>query len=201
MGETPVTQALWQAVMGSNPSHFKESGPEAPVERVSWEDVQHFLKTVNDTMSTGAFRLPTEAEWEYAARAGSRGPFALPCDYRESNKEGKVPGLDRFAWYSENSGGHTHPVGELEPNAWGLHDVHGNVEEWCQDWFGDYPTGRRTDYAGSRTGGFRVLRGGSWYSVGRIPRSARRGWCGCGPGIRISVGGFRLVWSPSAPQG
>lgn len=155
---TPVTQALWQAVMGNNPSHFK--GPDLPVEEVSWEDVQDFIQKLNQMLGTDSLRLPTEAEWEYACRAGTTG-----ARYGE---------LDEVAWYKYNSDGETHPVRQKAPNAWGLYDMLGNVYEWCQDWYGSYQMGAVTDPMGPSTGSRRVIRGGSWHSDAGFVRAALR---------------------------
>ncbi len=126
---TEVTQSQWQAVMGSTPSDFK--GPDLPVEQVSWDDAQAFISKLNALGDGYRYRLPTEAEWEYAARAGTTGPYAGD--------------LDAMAWYSQNSGNKTHPVGTKAPNAWGLYDMHGNVWEWTQDWDGAYSSSAVTD--------------------------------------------------------
>ncbi|HVF28549.1 MAG TPA: formylglycine-generating enzyme family protein [Pyrinomonadaceae bacterium] len=172
MGKFEVTQAQWEAVMGgtagahagrgdkktaeddaaagSDPSHFK--GSTLPVENVSWEDVQQFLRALNARDSRHAYRLPTEAEWEYACRAGSRG------DSAES--------LNAVAWYRENSQNQTQPVGEKEPNAWGLYDMRGNVWEWVQDWYSPvyYKNSPAVNPQGPESGSYRVYRGGSWHS-------------------------------------
>ena len=148
LGKYEVTQAEWQAVMGSNPSHFDECGPTCPVEEVSWNDVQEFIRKLNAAVGVERYRLPTEAEWEYAARAGTAGE--------------RYGNLDAIAWYNGNSGGRTHPVGRKAPNAWGLYDMLGNVFEWVQDWYGDYPGGAVTDPRGPASGSTRVLRGGGW---------------------------------------
>jgi formylglycine-generating enzyme required for sulfatase activity len=144
-----VTQAQWVSVMKSNPSHF--NGPDLPVEQVSWNDVQEFLEKLNALHDGYHYRLPTEAEWEYAARAGST--------------EARSGSLDEIAWYSLNSGSHTHPVGQKRPNAWGLYDTLGNVWEWVQDWYEPeyYKYGPDADPAGPETGQSRALRGGSWF--------------------------------------
>ena len=131
MQTTEVTQGQWRKVMGSNPSKFTNCGDNCPVEKVSWEDCQQFIQKLNGMEGTRKYRLPTEAEWEYAARAGTTGAYAGD--------------LDAMAWYDDNSGGKTHAVGGKSPNAWGLYDMHGNVYEWCQDWKGNYPSGSVTD--------------------------------------------------------
>ncbi len=174
---TPVTQALWQAVMGNNPSRFK--GPDLPVENVSWDDAQEFIQKLNQMLGTDSLRLPTEAEWEYACRAGTTG-----ARYGE---------LGEVAWYYDNSDQKTHPVGQKAPNAWGLYDMLGNVWEWCQDWHGSYPSGPVTDPTGPSAGSIRVFRGGSWYSYARFVRAAFR--FSDGPRNRIDDVGFRLARS------
>ena len=159
LGKYPVTQAQWQSVMGNNPSHFK--GEVRPVENVSWDDFQEFLKSVNASLKYGV-RLPTEAEWEYACRARTTGSY------------GGTGRLDEMGWHAGNSGMTTHPVGQKRPNAWGLFDMHGNVWEWCNDRYGNYPLGTVSDPTGPASGGTRVLRGGSWYNGARDCRSAYR---------------------------
>jgi formylglycine-generating enzyme required for sulfatase activity len=175
MGKYEVTQAQWEAVMGNNPSNFK--GPDLPVETVSWDDVQEFISKLNQSDNKYQYRLPTEAEWEYAARAGSTGDYAGD--------------LDAMAWYSNNSGNTTHPVGQKQANAWGLHDMHGNVWEWCQDWYGPYAEGVVTDPQGPSSGSYRVARGGGWPSPAQRCRSAYRG--NAAPGARRNLLGSRLV--------
>jgi len=125
MGKYEVTQAQWKAVMGENPSRFK--GDDHPVENVSWEDVQQFIQKLNAKEGKEACRLPTEAEWEYAARAGTTTIYSFGNNASQ---------LGNYAWYDENSGNTTHPVGDKPPNPWGLYDMHGNVWEWVQDWYG-----------------------------------------------------------------
>ena len=174
MGKYPVTQAQWQAVMGNNPSKFK--GADRPVEQVSWNDCQEFVKTLNANPSysplnqggqRGVFRLPTEAEWEYACRAGSETIYAFGDDPAQ---------LGTYAWFSENSGSETHPVGQKSPNAWGLCDMHGNVLEWCQDWFAEtyYANSPQENPQGPSSGQYRLLRGGSWCYNTTCCRSASR---------------------------
>ena len=186
MQTTPVTQAQWQAVMGNNPAYFKSVGSDAPVERVSWNDVQEFIQKLNSTTKETQFRLPTEAEWEYACRAGSTTAYCFGDD--ESL-------LEQYAWYDKNAGDTTHPVGQLTPNAWGLYDMHGNVWEWCADWQGDYPSGAVTDPTGPTSfGAFRALRGGAWFSYARNCRAAYR-WRARRPSDRDDSIGFRLVFT------
>ena len=181
VGRVPVTQAQWRAVMGTSPSTFP--GDDRPVETVSWEDAQAFVARLS-AAGCGAFRLPTEAEWEYACRAGSRATYCFGDDAGE---------LGEYAWTSDNAEGATHPVGQKRPNAWGLHDVHGNVWEWCQDFYADYPAGRVTDPEGAPSGliGARVFRGGCWRGGADFAASAHRG--GRGPRFRDAVVGVRLV--------
>ena len=176
MGRHEVTQGQWEAVTGSNPSSFKECGADCPVEMVSWEDVQVFLERLNGMDGEWEYRLPTEAEWEYAARAGTRGD--------------RYGALDAVAWHAGNSGERTHPVGRKAANGWGLHDMLGNVWEWVQDWKGDYPGGTVTDPTGPSAGSTRVYRGGSWNNNARYCAPYR---CSSGPGLRYSNLGFRLL--------
>ena len=177
MGKYEVTQAQWEAVMGSNPSRFKNCGGDCPVEAVSWEDVQEFIGKLNARSGGRPYRLPTEAEWEYAARAGTT--------------EDRYGDLDEIAWYRSNSRSTTHLVGEKAANAWGLHDMLGNVWEWVQDWYGSYPGGSVTAPTGPGSGSYRVNRGGSWGNIASICRSADRNWYS--PGSRGSILGFRLL--------
>jgi formylglycine-generating enzyme required for sulfatase activity len=164
LGKYQVTQAQWEKAMGTNPSGFK--GADLPVETVSWNDCQAFLKK----LGSGA-RLPTEAEWEYACRAGTTS--ALNSGKVLTTEYGLCPNLDEVAWYCENSES-THPVGQKRPNAWGLHDMHGNVWNWCSDWYGAYPAGAASDPYGAQNGSARVLRGGSWSLIAPRCRSAGR---------------------------
>ena len=173
MMETEVTQKQWKAVMGNNPSRFK--GVNLPVEHVSWNDCQEFCTKC--TKLGLPVQLPTEAQWEYACRAGTKGAFAGP--------------IDDMAWYSSNSGSKTHPVGTKKANAWGLCDMHGNVWEWCADWNGDYPSGSVADPTGPSSGSDRVYRGGDWSYCAQLCRSACRR-CD-GPGYRGFNLGFRVV--------
>lgn len=187
MQTTEVTQGQWRRVMGDNPSSFGSCGDDCPVEKVSWEDVQKFIKKLNSMEGTDKYRLPTEAQWEYAARAGSATRF-----YTGDSEED----LSRAGWYgsfdgSGNSGGKTHPVGQKIPNAWGLYDMHGNVWEWVTDWMGAYPSGSVIDPVGPSTGSPRVARGGSYISYAKHCRSANR--LLCVPGLSIYDLGFRLI--------
>ncbi len=182
LGETPVTQGQWEAVKGSNPSRFQ--GPDRPVECVSWDDAKEFIQRLNGKERTTRHRLPAEAEWEYACRSGGGGMYCF------GNGESI---LGDYAWYDDNSGDETHPVGRKKPNAWGLYDMHGNVLEWCEDWYGDYLPGFIRDPEGPSSGSQRVLRGGSWSYVAKVCRSANRSRRD--PGYRYSNRGFRLARS------
>jgi formylglycine-generating enzyme required for sulfatase activity len=214
MGKFEVTQAQWQAVMGGSPSQFR--GPQFPVDHVSWNDSQLFLDALNKIVPGGGFRLPTEAEWEYACRAGSDSRFECGENDRD---------LGRGAWFRDNSGAHkplgwinhalhvnsilttlgvpwrmptwgTSPVGTKPSNAWGFHDLHGSMWEWCQDWYGDsyYKESPPVDPTGPASGKFRVLRGGSWFSIGLDCRSCNRSRYE--PTERSEVTGFRVVYVP-----
>ncbi len=186
LGKYEVTQEQWQAVMGSNPSNFDECGRTCPVERVSWQDAQGFIEELNLQEGVSVYRLPTEAEWEYGARAGTQ------TTYHFGNAANR---LGQYGWYDENSGGRTtHPVGQKRPNAWGLFDMHGNVWEWVADWYGAYPRSAVTDPRGPRTGASRVNRGGSWSSNARHCRAASRS--NDAPGDRYLNLGFRLARTP-----
>ena len=162
IGRYEVTQEEWQAVMGSNPSNFK--GVKRPVDNVSWNDCQEFIRKLN-AMTGRRFRLPTEAEWEYAARGGNR---SQGYKYSGSNN------LNSVAWYADNSGNTTHDVGLKSPNELGIYDMSGNVWEWCSDWYGNYSSSSQTNPTGSYSGSIRVSRGGSWYSDARYCRVSTR---------------------------
>ena len=162
IGKTEVTQALWTAVMGNNPSYFK--GDNLPVEKVSWDDCQKFISKLN-SLTGQNFRLPTEAEWEFAARGGNNSNH---YQYSGSNKLGDV------AWYNGNSGGKTHVVATKQPNELGLYDMSGNVGEWCSDWFGNYSSSSLTNPTGPNSGSSRVFRGGGWCDLARNCRSSFR---------------------------
>jgi formylglycine-generating enzyme required for sulfatase activity len=200
IGKYPVTQKLWQEVMGSNPSHFK--GDDLPVEKVSWDDVQDFLKKLNAKFPGHGFRLPTEAEWEFAARGG-----ALSKGYQYAGSDD----LQEVGWFWENSGDkplssewkadlvqknncRTHPVGQKKANELGLYDMSGNVWEWCADWYGDYAAEAQKNPEGPKTGTYRVIRGGSWGGTARTCRVAFRNRVA--PEYRDDDLGFRLVSSP-----
>ena len=178
IGETEVTQALWQAVMGKNPSRYK--GSNRPVGQVSWNDCQEFIERLN-TLTGRRFRLPTEAEWEYAARGGKK---SRGYKYSGSNKIADV------AWYYSNSRSPTHEVKTKQSNELGLYDMSGNVNEWCQDWYGSYSSGSQTNPTGLSTGFQRVFRGGDWNSYARDCRSSYR-FCNT-PSHRSDAIGLRL---------
>jgi formylglycine-generating enzyme required for sulfatase activity len=186
LGKYLVTQEQWEAMMGSNPSHFK--GPKNPVEQVSWDDCQLYLEKLNAKIGTqsGKFGLPTAAQWEYACRAGSTTRY---CFGDDESKFGE------YAWYVENSGITTHPVGQKKPNAWGLYDMHGNVWEWCQDWNEDYKKSPVDDPSGPTEGSVRVFRGGSWYHVAKHCRSAIR--LSHLPRYKYADLGFRVALIPA----
>ena len=208
MSKYEVTQALWQAVMGKNPAYFKGCGKNCPIENVSWNDVQTFLFRLN-LLTDGGYRLPTEAEWEYAARAGTNSAtYAGDPVWEGANN---APGLDPIAWYSGNSqvtykGGKycedweemqhparrcgTHPVGKKHPNHWGLYDMLGNVWEWTQDWYGFYSSSRSDGRAPTR-GNMKVARGGSW--SGSLDRNRAAARYAFGPREKVNNLGFRLI--------
>jgi len=185
MSKYEVTQAQWKAVMGSNPSSF--SGCDnCPVESVSWNDIQTFIQKLN-AQSGQTYRLPTEAEWEYAAGGGANNRSKWAGTNNESD-------LGTYAWFTSNSGYKTHPVGQKQPNSLGLYDMSGNVWEWCSDWYGTYPSGSQTNPTGAATGSSRVSRGGSWSNSAQYCRSAYRNYDT--PDRRSGGLGFRLVLAP-----
>ena len=174
LGKYEVTQEQWQAVMGNNPSKF--NGQNLPVEQVSWNMIASgggFLEKINNNVTTGElYDLPTEAQWEYACRAGTT--TSLNSDKDITAVVGDCRNLHEVAWYQGNSEEKTHPVGKKKGNAWGLHDMHGNVGEWCKDWKGTYSTGAVTDPLGADSGSYRLIRGGGWKFVACYCRSAFR---------------------------
>jgi formylglycine-generating enzyme required for sulfatase activity len=181
-GKYEVTRAEWQAVMGNNPSYFNDSGgANYPVENVSWNDAQEFIRKLNQMNDGYRYRLPTEAEWEYSCRAGTTGDYA-----------GDV---NEMGWYyDEKWGAGTHAVGQKQPNPWGLADMHGNVLEWCEDWYHETYYSAPTDGSAWLSGGeqkFRVLRGGSWGLLATWARSASRSFNA--PAFRYAYNGFRVV--------
>ena len=191
---TEVTQKQWQKVMGYNPSQFKNCGNDCPVEMVSWNQVQEFINKLNQLEGTQAYRLPTEAEWEYACRAGTITPFYTgPCiSTNQANYNGKRPLPICSAGENRDK---TVPVRSFAPNPWGLHDMHGNVWEWCQDrYLKKYPKESVTDPMGPSSGATKVLRGGSWYSKQNLLRSAFRRQDM--PDYRSHAIGFRFVRNP-----
>ena len=190
---TEVTQEQWEAIMGYNPSFFKMCGGKCPVEQVNWNEVQEFARRLNQMENTDKYRLPTEAEWEYAARAGTTTVFHTgPCLFADqANYNGNYPlsGCPRGEYR-----GATMPVGSFPPNNWGLHDMHGNVSEWVQDWNGKYPSGEATNYRGAELGSTRVFRGGDWSHDAWSCRAASR-FAGP-PAGGDNYLGFRLLRSP-----
>ena len=207
MQATAVTQLQYFLVMGRNPATFgKQENCDAnnfkvvyglglcvnhPVENVSWDDAQAFIAQLNKTQSKYTYRLPTEAEWENAARAGMPSGFPYSFGFNDTNE------LNNYAWYDGNSSDRTHAVATKKANQWGLYDMNGNVWQWVNDYYGGYPAAAVQDPSGPATGSFRVTRGGSWYfNAGRL-RSAYRG--GAGSGLRVCDLGFRLVRSAVTP--
>ena len=187
MGKYEVTQRQWQNIMGGNPSHFSSCGDNCPVEEVSWNDAHDFIEKLNSR--TGKrYRLPTEAEWEYAARSGGKSEKWSGTSSESS--------LGDYAWYDANSGMRTHPVGQKQPNGLGLHDMSGNVWEWCQDWYGSsyYNQSPRDNPGGPSSGSFRVVRGGCWSYFAAAARASVRSWRGAV--YRVDFLGFRLALPP-----
>jgi formylglycine-generating enzyme required for sulfatase activity len=183
MGVYTVTQEQWQDVMGNNPSQFKGK-KNLPVERVSWDNCQEFIKKLREKdKDKKAYRLPTEAEWEYACRAGTTTPFHFGETISTDQANYRKKGIYRAK---------TTPVGTFPANAWGLHDMHGNLWQWCQDWHGDYPKNDATDPKGAEKGQDRVLRGGSWFDTPDHCRSACR--ARLEPATRDYYYGFRLCF-------
>jgi formylglycine-generating enzyme required for sulfatase activity len=191
LGRTEVTQAQYEAIVGSNPSTFKSVGPSAPVERVSWLDAVAYCRKLTEReravgrLPTGfVYTLPTESQWEYACRAGTTGEY--PGD------------PETMAWHRGNSDGTTHPVASKAPNAWGLYDMSGNVLEWCLDWYGEYPGGAVVDPTGPDHGYYRMARGGSWRADMKVGRSAAR--AGGSAGRLDYTMGFRLALQRERPS-
>lgn len=182
MSRFEITQEVWQAVMGENPSFYKD--PHHPVENISWLDVQAFIEKLNGLTAGRTYRLPTEAEWEYAARAGSTSKFCFGDDFQT---------LDAYAWTRRNAGKKHHPAGMLKPNAWGLYDMHGNVWEWCSDYFAPdaYAHHEPVNPKGPAQGGERVYRGGSFHYAPQYSQSAWRLWFR--EDYRSIFIGFRLI--------
>ncbi len=184
IGKYVVTQGQWQAIMGSNPSFFKNCGDNCPVENVSWNDTQKFIQKLNQKSDGNKYRLPTEAEWEYAARSGGKNE-----KYAGGND------IDSVAWYASNSGNKTHPVGIKAANGLGLYDMSGNVWQWVQDWYDDsyYKNSPRNNPPGPSSGDYRVLRGGSWTNTAATVRAAHR--FANSPTDHYYFHGFRLALS------
>ena len=217
LGECEVSQEQWEAVMRSNPSFFR--GKSRPVEQIDWDDCQTFIKKLNGKDTKNKFRLPTEAEWEYACRAGTLTPmFNGDLNILGLNN---APDLDPIAWYAGNSGSGnsrdfdsskwtetqffhtragTHPVGKKAPNPWGLYDIHGNVWEWCQDWYAEdyYSFSPKVDPKGPSTGKKRVGRGGAWYDHAKTFRAAFR--LPLKPSFKSKVMGLRLLLESTGEQ-
>jgi formylglycine-generating enzyme required for sulfatase activity len=196
MGKYEVTQGEYEALMGSNPSYFT-GDTNRPVEQVLWFDATNYCgaltqreRVAGRIATNSVYRLPTEAEWEYACRAWTSTWFSYGDNPGYTN-------LTDYAWYDDNSGETTHPVGQKLPNPWGLYDMHGNVWEWCQDWYGLYPGGIALDPQGPATGSDNVFRGGGWNYYARYCRSAIRP--GSFPILRYSYIGFRVVLAPGQP--
>ena len=189
---TEVTQKQWKAVMGALPRHIKKCSEECPVDRLSWYDAQTFIRKLNELEGGAYYRLPTEAEWEYAARAGSITAFA---NGEIANSACGDPTLGEIGWYCGNSKSYPHhPVAQKEPNSWGIYDMHGSVWEWCADWYSSYPQGSVTDPSGPSDGRERVIRGGGLADNARSCRSANR--LSLRSDIIIDNIGIRLVRSP-----
>ena len=195
LGVYEVTQAQYEKEMGKNPSRFQgakvgNENAALAVENVSWDDAVEFCKKLSDLpeekKAGRVYRLPTEAEWEYACRAGSKTAYSF------DDEEGLLPA---YGWFNRNSSDRTHTVGLLEPNAWGLYDMHGNVFEWCSDWYGEYPMVAVSDPTGPKVGTDRVFRGGSWIGVAAFCRSANRDWRT--PDVHSNFLGLRVALSSS----
>lgn len=189
MGKFPITQAQWLGIMGEKHFYFSEAGEDVPADSISWEDCQAFLRKL--TKATGkTWRLPTEAEWEYACRAGTQTALNNGNDL---TNDYECPYMNEVGWYGRNAQRALHPVGQKRPNAWGLYDMHGNLYEWCFDGYRPYPMGPVTDprIAEPGIGGIRVVRGGCWLVSARSCRSANRGYGH--PADRHEMYGLRVV--------
>ena len=195
LGVYEVTQAQYEKVMGGNPSYYQgakvdNQNAELPVDSVSWDEAVEFCKKLSELpeekKAGRVYRLPTEAEWEYACRATSETVYSF------DDERGLLP---EYGWFDRNGSDRTHTVGLLEPNRWGLYDMHGNVWEWCSDWYGEYPAGAVIDPSGPKESGGRVNRGGSWNNTAESCRSANR--FRDGPSDRYRLLGFRVAMSPS----
>ncbi|MBI5234031.1 MAG: formylglycine-generating enzyme family protein [Deltaproteobacteria bacterium] len=182
IGKYEVTQGQWQSVMGNNPSNFSNCGKNCSVENVSWNDAQEFIRRLNQREGTDKYRLPTEAEWEYAARSGGK-----------SEKYSGGDDIDSVAWYDSNSGRRTHTVGTKSPNGIGVYDMSGNVWEWVEDLYDSsyYRNSPKNDPQGPGSGSYRVYRGGSWNNNAKYSRAANRN--NYDPGDRYDGLGFRLA--------
>ena len=187
---TEVSQGQWERIMGNNPSHFKDCGDDCPVERVSWNDAQKFISKLNQMEGTNTYRLPSEAEWEYACRAGTTTPFftgwCISTDQANYSGTIRLKNCPRGEYRQKAI-----KVGSFQPNAWGLYDMHGNVYEWVQDRYGDYPSKTVVNPRGPTKGNYRVFRGGMWGGSAGFARSANREYGG--PGYRIGSIGFRVA--------
>jgi formylglycine-generating enzyme required for sulfatase activity len=183
MGKYEITQEQWEVVMGNNPSS-KTKGAKLPVTDVSWNDCQEFIKKLNEK-TKGGYRLPTEAEWEYACRAGTTTAYSYGDEITPKD-----------ANYDDSKIGKSLAVGSYKPNAFNLYDMHGNVWEWCEDWYGDYPVGEVTDLRGPATGKYRVIRGGSFVNLGGGPKARSSARIPCTPTARNHNLGFRLARTP-----
>jgi len=204
LGRTEVTQEQWQAVMGSSPSSFGTCGATCPVERVSWNDTcggitgsdcapSSFIGKLNQQQGSTKFRLPSEAEWEYAARAAVTSEFFFPVPAGWDTGCGSFPQAALYMWWCNNSGATTHPAGGKGANPWGLVDMSGNLWEWVGDWYGAYPSSPQTDPQGPASSYSRVVRGGSWNNSAPYCRSARRSYFVVDQ--RYNALGFRLARS------
>ena len=198
LADTACTQAFWLAVWPVNPSHFQDD-PRKPVENVAWHDAQRFIDELNRRLPGLHARLPSEAEWEYACRAGTRTPFCfgerVTTDQVNYHGDYPYPGAEKGLFRGQPC-----PVASLPANAWGLYEMHGNVWEWCADWYADYPTTPQTNPQGPSSGKMRVLRGGTWSDPARYARSANRSRIE--PAYRPRSTGFRLaLGSIETPRG